>query len=67
MSDCTYESVRRIVYGEGATFVPACETCHRFVKADKTVMVSDEAGLHPGPNATCKRCGRVRMHFEGFI
>ena len=74
MSDYTYENVRRVVYGEGATFVPVCtgatgaygEGCGRFVKADKAVRVS-ESGFMPGPNATCKKCGRVEMLFEGFI
>lgn len=66
MSDYTYENVRRLVYG-GATFVPVCEKCCRFVKADKTVRVNEWTGLHPGPNATCKKCGRTRMLFEGFM
>ena len=63
---CEYENVRRILYDGGACFVPTCMKCHQFVHADKHVRVS-EAGLHPGPNATCTKCGRTRMHFEGFI
>lgn len=62
----------RITYEEGATFVRVCfkredgkPGCGRFVRADPTVLTSD-AGLHPGPNATCSKCGRVRMGFEGF-
>jgi hypothetical protein len=62
-----YENVRRLVYGDGAHFVPVCENCYRFVKADETVgfthlgeRVADE------PNATCFKCGRVKMLFEGF-
>ena len=66
MTDYAYDDVRRVVYGEGATFVPVCAGCGRFVKADRTVRLSD-AGLMPGPNATCKKCGRVEMLFEGFI
>ena len=74
MTEGAYDDVRRIVYGEGATFIAVCagahgeygEGCGRFVKADRTVRMSD-AGLMPGPNATCKRCGRVEMMFEGFI
>ncbi len=62
-----YENVRRIVYGEGATFVPVCSTCGRFVKADKRIKVNESVGLHPGPNATCAKCGRTRMVFEGFM
>ena len=66
MTDYTYENVRRVVYGEGATFVPVCTHCGRFVKADRTARMSD-AGLMPASNATCKKCGRVEMLFEGFI
>jgi hypothetical protein len=56
----------RISYEGGACFVRACEKCGRYVKADPTVFTGD-AGLHPGPNATCARCGRTRMIFEGFF
>lgn len=66
MSDYTYEGMRRVTYDGGATFVPVCETCGRFVKADSHVRVNDN-GLSSGPNATCKSCGRTRMRFEGFI
>lgn len=61
-----YENMRRISYEGGACFVPVCEKCGRFVKSDETVLTNDD-GLHPGPNATCKKCGRTRMLFEGFI
>ena len=66
MTEGAYDDVRRVVYGEGATFVPVCADCGRFVKADRTVRMS-ESGLRFGPNATCKKCGRVEMLFEGFI
>lgn len=65
--DFEYEGVRRIVYDGGATFVPVCEKCGRFVKADKTIEVSELSGLKKQPNATCKKCGRVEMLFEGFF
>jgi len=61
-----YENVRRIVYDSGATFVPVCEKCGRFVKADRTIEVSEMSGLKKQPNSTCKKCGRVEMLFEGF-
>ena len=66
MRDHEYVNIRRVCYDEGATFVPACEKCGRFVKADESVRVGD-AGLSPEPNATCSKCGRVHMLFEGFI
>jgi len=65
--DCAYESVRRIVYGEGATFIPVCETCHRFVKADKKITFHFEGPPKDQPNATCSKCGRTQMHFEGYV
>lgn len=61
-----FEGARRIEYEDGAVFVPVCEACCRFVKADETIK-SNEFGLHPGPNATCSKCGRTRMVFEGYI
>ena len=62
-----YENAKRIVYGDGATFVPVCEKCGRFVVADDSVMVNEETGLVKQPNATCSRCGRTEMLFEGFM
>lgn len=61
-----YVDTRRVQYECGATFVPVCETCHRYVKADETIL-SGDSGLHPGCNATCSKCGRTRMVFEGFM
>ena len=65
-----YEGVRRVVYGwgeyEGATFVPVCSKCGRFVKADAK-MHFQMGTIAPGPNATCKSCGRTEMLFEGFV
>lgn len=61
-----YENTRRVVYKGGATFVPVCAKCGRYVKADETIMVGD-AGLKDQPNATCARCDRTKMLFEGFV
>ncbi len=61
--DCQYENVRRISYDD-ALFVPVCMTCRRFVKADDTVRIRGDG--HIDPNATCSKCGRTQMHFEGF-
>ena len=58
---------RRIVYGEeGATFVRRCEKCFRFVKADEKITFRGNGEL-VGDNATCSKCGRTKMIFEGFI
>jgi hypothetical protein len=50
-----------------AVFVPVCEKCGRFVKADPSVSVNDHEGLKDQPNATSKVHGRVQMIFEGFF
>lgn len=61
-----YERVRRLVYGEeGATFIPMCKTCGRFVKPDETITF--RGGAPVWPNAVCSKCGRVGMLFEGYI
>jgi ribosomal protein L32 len=61
-----YENFRRAQYEDGATFVPVCEKCGRFVRADASIYV-DGNGLKDCPNATCSKCGRTKMLFEGFI
>ena len=66
-SDYDYPETRRVCYEGGATFVPVCSTCGRYVTSDPTIQVQvGEAGLLPRPNATCSKCGRVEMPFEGF-
>ena len=52
-----------------ALFVPQCPKCGRFVKPDKELdfqynMLGD---YKIGDNATCTKCGRVQMPFEGFM
>jgi hypothetical protein len=60
-----YEDVRRVCFGEGATFVPVCHKCGRFVRPYKRVTFNGD-GQPVGNNAHCKRCGRTRMLFEGY-
>ena len=66
-----YENVRRRVYvvGDGSVmaFVPVCDRCGRFVRADESVQVNGLGELMDAPNATCSRCGRVEMPFEGWF
>ena len=65
MTDYSYENFRRVCYEEGATFVPVCPHCGRFVKADNEIYINDVMDLPP--NATCSKCGRIVMPFEGFV
>ena len=62
-----YENVRRIQYHGGATFIPVCTKCGQFVKADEIIFVNEETGVKNMPNATCNKCGRIMMPFEGFM
>ena len=56
-----------IQYDGGATFIRRCSKCNRFVKADAQIRANEEMGLMPGPNATCRKDGRVEMLFQGFL
>jgi len=66
-----YENMKRTVYDCGdelgiASFVPVCPHCGRFVKSDAHISVNYN-GLIRQPNATCSKCGRVEMPFDGFF
>jgi hypothetical protein len=65
MSDYAYHGTRRVVYGEGMTFVPVCSICYRFVKPYSRVR-RDINGQPKGNNAVCKKHGRTTMLFEGY-
>jgi len=67
MCDFEYENTRRIQYEGGATFVPVCLKCGRFVKANGRIRENDVVGLKDEPNAVCSKCGPTKMLFEGFI
>ncbi len=62
-----YVMTRRVTYEDGATFIPVCENCKRFVKADAEIFVNGFDELKDQPNATCKHCGRIKMEFEGYF
>lgn len=65
MYEFQYEGMRRVVYEGGPTFIPVCQRCGRFVKADETIT---ELKIRNNlPTATCKKCGRTTMPFEGYI
>ena len=68
MSNYSYENTRRVSYeSTGATFVPVCEKCFRFVKNRPTIQFNEMTGLKDEPNADCSKCGPTKMLFEGFI
>ena len=66
-----YEGVRRVVLGgddeySGATFIPVCPRCGRFVRAFRRIKIKMATGQPVGNNARCKGCGPVPMIFEGY-
>lgn len=70
INDYAYEGLRRVTYDCGqdgtAYFVAVCPKCCRFVKADGHIHTGP-SGLADKANATCSRCGRIQMPFEGFF
>ena len=50
---------------DGATFIPRCVKCNRYVKPDATIKVNWQ-GQPVGDNATCSKCGRTEMIWEGY-
>lgn len=52
---------------DDAQFIRVCEKCGRFVKPDESIIVNEITGLSKEPNATCKKCDRTTMLFQGFI
>lgn len=74
------ENTPVVTYGpwnedEYAMFERRCPKCGRLVKADESSGAHESAvgylanpteKKEPPPNATCSRCGRVRMAFLGW-
>lgn len=75
MPNYVYENTRRIIYEsstgkEGAAyFLPVCPNCGRYVKADKKMNIKYNKYFNEERfecNATCKKCGRIIMPFDGY-
>ncbi len=65
-------NLNRISYDCGdengdALFIPVCPICGRFVKSDNALSAQTVYEISQIPNATCSKCGRVAMPFEGFF
>lgn len=69
---CEYPNICRITYSDEDTdfgiayFVPVCPQCGQFIKADNEIE-HNLFGVITAPNATCSKCGRVAMPFEGWF
>jgi hypothetical protein len=64
-----YENTPRNVYplgdGEGdAYFLPVCPHCGRYIKMDDNVYWNEYNGFKDQPNATCSKCGRIKIECE---
>lgn len=54
-----------VQYGT-CVFEKKCPICGRFVKADDTALTNECLTIQElPPNATCKKCGRVKMFYAG--
>ena len=64
-----YAETRRVVFetdhGE-LYFLPVCPICSRYVKMDNIIKVNGMGRLSGECNATCKKCGRIRLESEGY-
>ncbi len=60
--DCQYEETRRIQYDGGAVFVPVCEVCSRFVKANESIKVNE--GIQYEVQVICED---FKRHQEGEL
>lgn len=71
MSWGEWDESPRIVYGkdefEGATFVRVCSKCGRFVKPYRIITFTYDGPPADKPNAHCRKCGKVKMIFEGYL
>jgi hypothetical protein len=65
IADFEYTDVHRIQYGDGATFIPICEKCRRFIKPPANIKF-DHQGQPIGLYANCTNCGATTMPWEGY-
>lgn len=64
-----YNNTKRVTYnlGEGngnACFLPVCPKCGRYVKMDHEIYWNEHNGLTDKPNASCFKCGRIKIDCE---
>ena len=67
IADSEYEHTQRVCYNDGMQFIPVRPNCGSYVKADNNIKINQTDGQPIEPNATCYKCGRVRMIFEGYF
>jgi len=52
--------------GEAYCFIRMCGECGRYVIADNSIFFNGLKQYIEQPNATCKKCGRVKMPSIGW-
>ena len=53
-------------FAEGiAVFSPHCPKCGQFIKAG-SVWINGLGEIRDENNATCSKCGEIKMRFEGW-
>ena len=63
---CEFIEEKRIIYGDGATFIRRCARCCRFVKAPESMNFNGLEEYVEEDNAVCSKCGPTHLIFEGF-
>jgi hypothetical protein len=67
----SYINTPRHIYplldGQGdAYFLPVCQKCGRYVKMDSSIYWNEYKGFADKPNATCTKCGRIKIDCEAI-
>ena len=57
---------RHVRYGD-LSFHAICPKCGETVKVDDSISISSNRDYIKQPNATCFKCGRVEMPFDGVL
>ena len=60
------DKFRHSLYGD-FSFRVICPNCGEPVKADDSIDIGTDGNFINQPNATCVKCGRIEMPFDGTI
>ncbi|MCL2832106.1 MAG: hypothetical protein FWD78_02955 [Treponema sp.] len=61
------ENTPTVRFESGLVLIRQCPHCGRFIKIDDQIWENDVTGLKDAPNATCKKCGRVKAYDLGYF
>lgn len=60
------DKLRHMAYGN-LSFHAICQLCGEPVETDISIDIDAKGNFIKKPNATCHKCGRVEMPFDGTI